>query len=402
MEDCLFDALDLQEGAKVLDAGCGHGHVALHGAQRGLVIGIGAERTRHLAQGELSNLATTYPNNLGLGLGHPNRGKHNQYKRTGRRPPTWPGPPADKNTDDTGQASPVPDNTESIEPVAATLAIVEGGHTELELPVNNNRLNNSFVVMAAKQVDRQATTPFLLKLFYRASAYHNQSEFLPSSPTPAHLQIYTWPTCSLRELTHLLTTALPSLLPDPVVGTRLTYRLFFPDMKDFTHGGRARYTSKELGSVVVGEDLESTGDAEEGTNGATKAAKNLSGDADKTLQDVRFVIGDYVAVSIWAPLPNGEVAPVPSLTVSASGRGGAPPSYRDRDGRERERSGILGPPRENGYGGGGYGRPRGGRYGGSGSGDFGSSAVPPGEWRRGDMPPGPGGYGRGRTRGRGW
>ena len=36
MEDYLFDSLDLKEGSKVLDAGCGYGHVAIRGAQRGL------------------------------------------------------------------------------------------------------------------------------------------------------------------------------------------------------------------------------------------------------------------------------------------------------------------------------------------------------------------------------
>ena len=33
MEDYLYASLDLPEGAKVLDAGCGVGHVALHLAQ---------------------------------------------------------------------------------------------------------------------------------------------------------------------------------------------------------------------------------------------------------------------------------------------------------------------------------------------------------------------------------
>jgi ubiquinone/menaquinone biosynthesis C-methylase UbiE len=36
MEDRLFDSLDLEAGAKVLDCGCGVGHVAIRGAQRGL------------------------------------------------------------------------------------------------------------------------------------------------------------------------------------------------------------------------------------------------------------------------------------------------------------------------------------------------------------------------------
>ncbi len=38
MEDHLFDTLRLRKGARVLDAGCGVGHVAIHLAQRGLSV----------------------------------------------------------------------------------------------------------------------------------------------------------------------------------------------------------------------------------------------------------------------------------------------------------------------------------------------------------------------------
>jgi ubiquinone/menaquinone biosynthesis C-methylase UbiE len=38
MEDHLFDTLGLEKGAQVLDAGCGVGHVAIHLAQRGLLM----------------------------------------------------------------------------------------------------------------------------------------------------------------------------------------------------------------------------------------------------------------------------------------------------------------------------------------------------------------------------
>ena len=38
MEDHLFDSLELKPGAKVLDAGCGVGHVAIHMARKGLQV----------------------------------------------------------------------------------------------------------------------------------------------------------------------------------------------------------------------------------------------------------------------------------------------------------------------------------------------------------------------------
>ena len=244
-------------------------------------------------------------------------------------------------------------------------------------------------------IDRTTTTPFHLKLFYRQRDFHSLGEFPLPSPTgpppslPQHLQIYTWPSCSLRELSHLLTTALPNVLPSPSVGTRLSFRLVYPDTRPSVGPDtRGRYVSKEMGSVVVApDDL----DEEGATNGAVPAAVKVRGDeADKTLQDARFVIGDYVDCAILPPLPDGGVAP--PLVREARG-----PSY-SAPGR-----GMSGPPgmvRENGFG-----RGRGGGYlGGAGPGFGRGGSVPSGEWRRGERLPdsGYGGRGyssRGRSRG---
>ncbi|KAF4625581.1 hypothetical protein G7Y89_g12586 [Cudoniella acicularis] len=107
---------------------------------------------------------------------------------------------------------------------------------------------------APAKIDRQTTTPFHLKLFYRNGGFHRIDEFNPQSELPQHVQIYTWQSCTLRELAHLLTIALPSLLPDPAIGTRLAFRLIFPDTRNPGPGtGPGRYMTKELGSVVIGD-----------------------------------------------------------------------------------------------------------------------------------------------------
>ncbi|RAK78506.1 SAP18 family protein [Aspergillus fijiensis CBS 313.89] len=204
-------------------------------------------------------------------------------------------------------------------------------------------------------MSRQTTTPFHLKLFYRQSTYHPLSDFSPASANPAgrsgghlpahHLQIYTWPSCSLRELAHLLTSTLPHLLPEVPIGTRLSFRLIYPDTKgaamNLGEHGRGRYLAKEMGSVVVaprgydddtdsneGGKGEGEGEGEGGGHGskaraAAAGAFRMSGaDAEKTLQDFRFVIGDYVDCAIVPPLEDGSVAPPPPVGSGGGGGGG--------------------------------------------------------------------------------
>jgi histone deacetylase complex subunit SAP18 len=235
-------------------------------------------------------------------------------------------------------------------------------------------------------VDRQTTTPFLLNFCYRASAFHSLTDFpmpTPSNPhphLPSHLQIYTWMSCTLKELALLLTQALPSILPDPAIGTRLSFRLVYPDLHASRGGGgrlesegRGRYLSKEMGSVVVGAP-----EYEDNAGGVRLEGE----DADKTLEDARFVIGDFIDCAVFPPLSDGTVV----SRGSVSGRGGI---------------------RENGYGrvrGGGYGLSSRGSYNGfpsRGSEFGGSGTIPSGEWRRGERLPDTGGYrgGRGARRG---
>ncbi len=112
----------------------------------------------------------------------------------------------------------------------------------------------------------------------------------------------------------------------------------------------------------------------------------LGEDAEKTLQEARFVIGNFISCAVFAPLADGGVAP------SGVGRGG-------RGGAESGRGRGFGGGWENGGGGfRGRGVMRG--PGGFNGGRVGDGGVPQGEWRRGErVPEGRGGYARGRGRG---
>jgi histone deacetylase complex subunit SAP18 len=236
-------------------------------------------------------------------------------------------------------------------------------------------------------------------------------EFDPTLPRlPTNVQIYTWQSCSLRELCTLLLTAVPTLLPQPYAGSRIAFRLVYPDIQGSNRpGAPGRFISRDIGSVIVGANAKEEDAEMEGADAATvaEALKQLDGDQDKTLADVKFLIGDYVACAILPPLPDGSV---PAAPPPLSGPGRGPPSgpYGGRG-------------RENGFGArgdyGGFGR--GGRVGGRL--DDRAFGVPSGEWRRGEAPPdrerewerepgfgrggrgreGPGDDWRGRGRGRG-
>jgi histone deacetylase complex subunit SAP18 len=222
---------------------------------------------------------------------------------------------------------------------------------------------------------------------------HSLDDFDPSLPRlPTHLQIYTWQSCTLRELCGLFLSAMPDLLPQPYAGTRIAFRLVYPNMQGSNRtGGPGRYTCRDIGSVVVGaRTANETSEARGGDSTAVAdALKQLDGDPEKTLSDVKFLIGDFIACAILPPLPDGS-APAPPPPTHDSSRG-PPGPYGGRG-------------RENGFGGRGdfgYGRGArgGGRYDDRRSFDDRrlSGGVPSGEWRRGEAPPErEPGHGRGR------
>lgn len=185
---------------------------------------------------------------------------------------------------------------------------------------------------------------------------------------------------------------MPTLLPQPYAGSRIAFRLVYPDIQGSNRpGAPGRYSARDIGSVIVGARTGNSDADMDTENGSivAEALKQLDGDPDRTLADVKFLIGDYIACAILPPLPDGGV---PSAPPPLSGPGRGPP---------------LGPyggrGRENGFGGrgdyGGYGRQgRGGRF----DERRPSEGVPGGEWRRGEaLPDREPGYGRGRGGGRG-
>ncbi|KAK7953648.1 hypothetical protein PG996_014540 [Apiospora saccharicola] len=254
-------------------------------------------------------------------------------------------------------------------------------------------------------MDHRDKPPFALQLVYRTGAFHRPDEF-SAHHLPPHLTVHTWNDCTLLELAHHLASAPSLLLPEPAIGTRLAFRLIFPDTRSGNGGGPSIYQSsgggggrfmvKDLGSLVIGDG----GPGLDPDDPECAKQIDSSSDADKTLADARFVVGDYISVAILPPLGDGSVAPASSARMGRGAGAGEAGRVRDRF------SGIGGGPggirdRENGFGGGGRpGRSRGRGGGPGGPDDFGRGGVPMGEWRRGERLPDAPSAGRGRGRGR--
>lgn len=209
-------------------------------------------------------------------------------------------------------------------------------------------------------------------------------------------------TCTLTELAFQLAAEAPSALPYPAIGTRLGFRLVFRDTRNAGAGNShhsyyPRFAVKDLGSIVIGEggpgvpktNIEEAEEEDWDPKRFSRLTPVEFAEAEKTLGDAKFVVGDYISCAILPPLEDGSVAPPMSpqregrSVPTGPGRGGG----RGQGSRE---NGISWPSRGRREGG-----PRGGRSGWEGVRD----SFPSGEWRRGeDLPDPP--PGKPRRRGR--
>ncbi|KAM0751580.1 SAP18-domain-containing protein [Meredithblackwellia eburnea MCA 4105] len=187
------------------------------------------------------------------------------------------------------------------------------------------------------RIDREKTCPFLLRTFVKPHQHHSDADYsIDRLPFQNEHQLYVWMDSSIRELLILLRDASPPLRVNPLA--RFSVRVVYFDTT------RDQYRSRDLG-LVTARDLTST------SNSASVAAQRSSQAAERTLDDFKFVIGDYIDVAVLAP-SMGQGGMNPSFAPGFGGRG--PPSgpIGGLPGGSRG-SGPVGPSRTGGFGGGG-------------------------------------------------
>ncbi|KAJ8655948.1 hypothetical protein O0I10_008388 [Lichtheimia ornata] len=126
----------------------------------------------------------------------------------------------------------------------------------------------------ATTIDREKECPFLLRIFTRVGGHHANHEYtIDSVPSTDELQLYTWMNATLEELAQLIQEVVPDAQhPD----ARVAFRLIYLDSQ------RATYRSRDIGRVVNAK---------------------ANNDQQKTLDDCRFFIGDYLDVAIYIGPP---------------------------------------------------------------------------------------------------
>jgi histone deacetylase complex subunit SAP18 len=123
--------------------------------------------------------------------------------------------------------------------------------------------NNNF-----PEINREKICPFLLRVFYKDNDF-NSLEDMSSGifPTNRELHIYTWMDASLREITMLIKEAVDLARNKEAT---IYFSFIFPDSK-------GKLQRKEVGYVYSNKKCP---------------------DESKTLQNLKFTIGDYMDINI--------------------------------------------------------------------------------------------------------
>ncbi|KAI9203048.1 Sin3 associated polypeptide p18-domain-containing protein [Polychytrium aggregatum] len=144
-------------------------------------------------------------------------------------------------------------------------------------------------------VDREKTAPFLIRVFFglrhRRPDDYDRLDLLKE----AEMHIWTWKDATLRELTSLISEKHPDCLAS---NHRISFKVVYPNLvRD------GRYTFKDAGVVL----------------NSSRPGFHRD-DHGKTLDDLRFVVGDFIDVAC-APAPT-------TAPFGAAGAAGALGSFR--------------------------------------------------------------------------
>ncbi|KAI8989882.1 Sin3 associated polypeptide p18-domain-containing protein [Trametes punicea] len=177
-------------------------------------------------------------------------------------------------------------------------------------------------------VDREKTAPFLIRTFIKIGTFHRLQQF-EDGPLPIadEQQIYTWKDATLREVLTTLRSTAPNSTEYRHPLARYSFRAVFADA-----AARGRFSQKELGTVYSRDILGQPGSLDHPARRLLEDSESEStqgSEQDRTLDELRFVPGDYLCVAVHLPKgvtvsagPGGELA-IKGSAVSAGPASGA-------------------------------------------------------------------------------
>ncbi|KAF8138806.1 Sin3 associated polypeptide p18-domain-containing protein [Boletus edulis] len=161
------------------------------------------------------------------------------------------------------------------------------------------------------------TAPFLIRSFVRVGTFHRLSLFEEGTlPTTDEHQLFTWKDATLREVLTTLRNAAPHIPEFRHPLARYSFRAMYAD-----GANKGRFAQKELGMVYSRDILGEPGTLEsaaarllEDTDGEHREPSEREKE-ERTLEELRFVPGDYLCVSVI--LPKGAAPTAPQGDVAA-------------------------------------------------------------------------------------
>ncbi|TFY81049.1 hypothetical protein EWM64_g2960 [Hericium alpestre] len=170
-------------------------------------------------------------------------------------------------------------------------------------------------------VDREKTAPFLIRAFIKPGSFHRLAQFQDGPlPTADEQQIFTWRDATLAEVLTTLRSTAPHTPEYRHPLARYSFRAVYADSAN-----RGLFAQKDLGVVYSRDILGEPGTLE---NTAARLLEDTEGNLGpkdaRTLDELRFVPGDYLCMAVMLP-KNVTLAPAVSgeLTIKGSGSAGA-------------------------------------------------------------------------------
>ncbi|KAF8592279.1 hypothetical protein K439DRAFT_1626295 [Ramaria rubella] len=154
-------------------------------------------------------------------------------------------------------------------------------------------------------VDREKTAPFLIRAFVKINGFHRISLFEDGTlPTTDEHQLFTWRDATLPELITTLRIISPTAeFRHPLA--RFSFRALFADSVSKGH-----FSQKDIGQIAARDMLD-------GSMLITESNDNKV--HNRTLEELRFVPGDYLSIAVVLPKNvNLGAGPAASLTIKGS------------------------------------------------------------------------------------